>query len=66
MNTGSHENTNRVMNIQEVSDFLNISVSTIYYLAQRGKIKGAKFGKHWRFLEQEILDYLRGNGAHGH
>lgn len=56
--------TNKIMNIQEVSAYLRIPVSTIYYLAQKGKIKGAKFGRHWRFLEDEILDYLRGGHAH--
>ena len=53
---------NRIMSIHEVSAYLKIPVSTIYYLAQRGKIKGAKFGRHWRFLEEEILNYLRGVG----
>ena len=55
-------NGNKIMGIQEVSAYLKIPVSTIYYLAQRGKIKGAKFGRHWRFLEEEILNYLRGIG----
>ena len=48
------------MSIHEVSAFLKIPVSTIYYLAQKGKIKVAKFGRHWRFLESEIVVYLRG------
>ena len=58
----SQETTgNRIMSIHEVSAYLKIPVSTIYYLAQKGKIKGAKFGRHWRFLEEEILNYLRGH-----
>ena len=52
--------TMRVMTIKEVSHFLKIPISTIYFLAQKGKIKGAKFGKHWRFIQQDIVDYLRG------
>ena len=52
----------RIMTIQEVSLYLRIPISTIYALAQKGKLKGAKFGRHWRFLESEILGHLQGNG----
>lgn len=60
MSENSHEN--RIMTIEEVSLYLRIPVSTIYLLAQKGKLKGAKFGRHWRFLESEILSYLQSNG----
>lgn len=49
----------RIMTIKELSDYLRIPLSTIYDLTKKGKIRGVKFGKHWRFLEDEILDYLR-------
>lgn len=56
------------MTIKEVSAYLRIPVSTIYDLAGKGKIRGVKFGKHWRFLEEDILHYLhygdRGYPAH--
>jgi len=51
---------NKVMTVKEVSDFLKIPLSTIYDLVQKGKIRGVKFGKHWRFLEEDILAYFRG------
>lgn len=50
------------MTIQEVSSFLRVPLSTLYSLAKRGKIKGAKFGKQWRFLEEDILSYFRDAG----
>ena len=50
----------RIMTIKEVSAFLKIPVSTVYELANKGQLRGAKFGKHWRFLEDEIIQYLRG------
>jgi len=53
------ENGKRVMSVKEVSDFLKIPISTIYDLAKKGKIRGAKFGRHWRFLEEDILSYFR-------
>lgn len=49
----------KVMSVQEVSDFLKIPMSTIYDLAKKGKIPGVKFGRHWRFLEEDILNHFR-------
>lgn len=51
-------NGKKVMSVKEVSEFLRIPVSTIYDLAKAGKIQGAKFGRHWRFLEEDILNYF--------
>ena len=51
---------NEILTIQEVSHFLRIPVSTIYSLAQKGKLRGAKIGRQWRFLREEIVNYLRG------
>ena len=56
----------RILNIREVSEFLRIPLSTIYVLVKQGKIKGAKFGRQWRFLEQDILDYIHGDGDQRH
>ena len=58
------QNEKRVMNIREVSNLIKIPVSTLYVLAKQGKLKGAKFGRQWRFLEQDILDYLHGGYHH--
>lgn len=52
--------TQRVMTIREVSQYLRIPLSTVYDLTRKGKIRGVKFGKHWRFLEEDILAYLHG------
>lgn len=52
------QNENKVLTVKEISALLRIPVGTIYILAQQGKLTGAKFGRQWRFLEQDILDYL--------
>jgi len=49
----------KLMTAKEVSEFLRIPASTVYHLAQVGKIKGVKLGKHWRFIEDDIVSYLR-------
>jgi excisionase family DNA binding protein len=46
-----------IMNIKEVSGYLKIPISTVYKLAQSGKVPAVKVGKHWRFLKKD-LDHL--------
>jgi len=43
-----------ILNIKEVADFLRIPVSTIYKLAQDGKVPAIKVGKHWRFMKKDL------------
>ncbi len=50
-------NEDEILNIQEVSEYLRIPVSTVYKLAQNGKVPAVKVGKHWRFMKKD-LDYL--------
>jgi len=49
--------SDEILNIQEVSDYLKIPVSTVYKLAQGGKVPAVKVGKHWRFMKKD-LDHL--------
>ena len=51
-----------VMTPAEVSAFLKIPRTTLYDLVKKGKIRAAKVGKHWRFLEEDVLIYLRFGG----
>ena len=50
----------RVWTIHEVSQCLNVPVASLYELVKKGKIPGQKIGKHWRFLEEDILLFLKG------
>ena len=56
MNNSPHPS--RVLTIQEVSAYLRIPLSTLYSLAQKGKIPATKFGKHWRFLEADVVNFF--------
>jgi excisionase family DNA binding protein len=47
-------NADDILNIKEVSKYLRLPVSTIYKLAQDGKLPGVKVGKHWRFLKKDL------------
>ncbi len=43
-----------ILNIQEVAEYLRIPVSSVYKLAQEGRLPGVKVGKHWRFLKKDL------------
>ncbi len=49
---------NAVLTIGELADYLKIPKSTVYKLAQQGKIPGQKIGRHWRFSKQAIDQWL--------
>ena len=48
-----------VMTIDELATYLQLSKSTLYKLAQEGKVPGQKVGKHWRFHKEAIDDWLK-------
>ena len=43
-----------VMTIEEASKYLRIPLSSLYKLAQDGKIPCQKVGRHWRFHRQAL------------
>jgi excisionase family DNA binding protein len=47
-----------VMTVTEVAEYLRIPRSSVYKLAQRGKIPCQKVGRHWRFRREAIDDWL--------
>jgi excisionase family DNA binding protein len=53
------DETQQVLTIDELSDYLRISKSSLYKLAQEGKVPGQKVGRHWRFHRSAIDDWLR-------
>jgi excisionase family DNA binding protein len=53
MMTEGAEN-NLIMTVREVSDYLRIGESTVYRLANEGKLPGRKIGGAWRFSRKEL------------
>jgi excisionase family DNA binding protein len=47
-----------VLTIDELSDYLKISKSTLYKLVREGKIPCQKVGRHWRFRKEAIDRWL--------
>ena len=46
--------TNSIMTVKEVADYLKVSVSTVYRLAQDGSMPARKVGGTWRFSQAAI------------
>jgi len=53
----------KLLTIEDVAGFLDVSASTVYGLAQRGEIEGVRVGSQWRFRPQAIVEYLDRNKA---
>lgn len=47
-----------VMTIDDLAAYLQVSKSSLYKLAQGGKVPGQKVGKHWRFHRGTIDQWL--------
>jgi excisionase family DNA binding protein len=48
-----------VLTIDDLAEYLKISKSTLYKLAQDGLLPGQKIGRHWRFHRQAVDEWLR-------
>lgn len=51
-----------VFTIEELSDYLKVPKSSLYKLAQEGKIPCQKVGKHWRFSKAAVDRWLQEKG----
>lgn len=53
--------TGKILTIEELAEYLKISKSTLYKLAQDGKLPGQKVGRHWRFHKDGIDVWIKGH-----
>jgi len=47
-----------IMTIGETAEYLRISLSSLYKLAQDGRIPCQKVGRHWRFFKPAIQEWI--------
>ena len=55
----SMRNVMNTLDIDECAEFLKINKNTASELASKGMLPGAKIGRAWVFLEDELIEYLR-------
>lgn len=53
------ESTDRIWTIGEVAAYLRLNPQTVYRLTQQGQLPGFKVGRHWRFSQQHIENWMR-------
>jgi PTS system nitrogen regulatory IIA component len=47
-----------LMGVRELSEFLQVDMSTIYIWSRRGQIPAMKVAKMWRYRRSEIEEWL--------
>ncbi len=64
----------QLMSVNEMAEYLNVNISTIYMWSQKGQMPAMKMGKMWRYRRSEIDEWLnercspaveRGGGSGG-
>lgn len=48
-----------VMTIDDLAEYLQVSKSSLYKLAQEGRVPGQKVGRHWRFSKEAVDAWLK-------
>ena len=48
-----------VMTIDDLARYLQVSKSSLYKLAQEGRVPGQKVGRHWRFSKDAVDRWLQ-------
>jgi excisionase family DNA binding protein len=54
------EKTTTVLTADEAAALLRVSTKTVLALARDGTLPGEKVGRAWRFVRDDLLDYVRG------
>ena len=49
-----------ILTVDETAELLKIPRSSVYKLAQQGKIPGQKVGRHWRFYRPKLVMLIAG------
>ena len=47
-----------LLTAEEISKYLRLPLSTVYKLAQEKKLPGFKVGRHWRFRDDSIREWI--------
>lgn len=47
-----------ILTVEEAAEYLRIPVSTVYRLAQQGRMPACKVGRQWRFFRPKIQQWI--------
>ena len=54
-----NQTEDQIMTVEEVALYLKVAKSTVYKLAQEGKLPGRKVGGAWRFSRVSLDEWMR-------
>lgn len=49
----------KTFNLKEAAEFLKMHPETVRYRTKAGDLPGAKPGKNWVFLEEDLVEWIR-------
>jgi excisionase family DNA binding protein len=52
-----------VLTAQEAAEFLHVAIGTVKRKAASGELPASKIGNRWRFLRDDLEDWLRAGGS---
>lgn len=50
----------QILTVRETAIFLKLSAKTVYKLAQSGELPHKKIGREYRFLQVQLIDWMKG------
>ena len=51
------------LDLDRLEEYLKIPKSTLYHLAQQGRIPGHKIGRAWRFDQNEVDEWIKAGAS---
>lgn len=61
-----YNKTKAFLTVQEVADFLRLSVLTIYKYIKEGELEAVEFGGHYRVSNTSLDDFIQVHKVGGH
>ena len=52
------QDNKRYLSVEEVAKRFGVNITTVYRLAQRGKLPAFKVGNQWRFSESRLEEWV--------
>jgi excisionase family DNA binding protein len=51
------------LDLDQLEEYLRVPKSTLYRLAQQGRLPGHKVGRAWRFDQEEVDEWIKRGGS---
>lgn len=52
----------KIYTLEEIADFLNVTVRTLYTYIKNGRLKANKIGGKWIVTDNQLREFIEGTG----